>query len=241
MTIVAATNDGAAGALFQSAVQAAGVDLTHLSPIAQVQLAVAQVYTSEPPSGAISATSITVTPATVAADLTANLIPNDTTITVTKAGTIDGGAKSLYPVRGTVNITAGTTIKEVFAFGVRAAATIAGVIDQTSSTRVGALFAKLDVSAATLTAGQVSVAWFDWGSTASTPTSAECNVIRVQNTTAAVINSLIYGYGKATYFMDLSDNGAGWFVATAPTSLAKSLKVLVNGTTYYVALYTNPS
>lgn len=172
----------------------------------------------------------------------ASVVPLDASVALNDPGaTIDGGAHSFYPVRGTVSVTATTTFKEGYAFGVKAAATIAGVIDQTSATRVGALFAKVDSSAATITAGQVSAAWFDWGATATTPTSAECNVIRVQNTTAAVINSLIYGYGKATYFADLSDNGAGWFVATAPTSLAKSLKVHVNGTTYYIPLYSAAS
>lgn len=166
----------------------------------------------------------------------------DPAITFNKpASTIDGGGFSFYAVRGTVTVTATTTLKEAFAFGVRANCVIAGVIDQTSATRVGALFAKLDVSAATITAGQVSVAWFDWGQTATTPTSTECNVIRVQNTTTAVINSLIYGYGKATYFADVSDNSGGWAVATAPTTLSGSLKVHVNGNVRYIALYTNPS
>lgn len=187
--------------------------------------------------------TITVTaPNVTAASPATNVIAADGAITLAKAGsTIDGGGHSFYPVRGIVSVTATTTVKEAFAFGVRAGATIAGVIDQTSATRVGALFAKLDVSAATLTAGQVSVGWFDWGSAATTPTSTECNVVRLQNTTAAVINSLLYGYGKATFFADLSDNSGGWIGATAPTTLSGWLKVSVNGSTRYVALYTDPS
>ncbi len=57
MSTIVATNDGAAGALFQSSVQAAGTDLTHLSPLAQLQLAVAQLFTDEPP-GTVNASDV---------------------------------------------------------------------------------------------------------------------------------------------------------------------------------------
>lgn len=187
--------------------------------------------------------TISVARSVTAASPAASVFPNDNSISLDRAGgTINAGALSFYPVRGVVTVTSTTTFKEGFAFGVRAGATIAGVIDQTSATRVGALFAKLDVSAATLTAGQVSVAWFDWGSTASTPTSGECNVIRVQNTTAAVINALVYMYGKSTFLFDISDNSQGTVViGTAPSTLSGSLKVSCNGNTRYIPLYTNPS
>lgn len=191
----------------------------------------------------LDGTIVVTAPSVTAASPSANVIATDGAITLDRAGgTIDGGAHSFYPVRGVVTVTATTTVKEAFLFGMRAGATIAGVIDQTSATRVGALFAKLDVSAATLTAGQVSVAWFDWGSSATTPTSTECNVIRVQNTTAAVINALIYGYGKSTFLLDLSDNSQGTIViGTPPTTLSGSLKISANGNTRYIPLYTNPS
>lgn len=54
---IAATNDGAAGALFQSTVQAAGVDVSHLGPLAQVQLALASIYSDTPP-GSVAAGDI---------------------------------------------------------------------------------------------------------------------------------------------------------------------------------------
>lgn len=43
-----ATNDGSAGAIFQSAVQAAGLDVHRLGALAQLQLAVANLLTSDP-------------------------------------------------------------------------------------------------------------------------------------------------------------------------------------------------
>ncbi len=46
---IAATNDAAAGALFQSTIQAAGVDVSHLGQLAQVQLAVANSITGSIP------------------------------------------------------------------------------------------------------------------------------------------------------------------------------------------------
>ncbi len=45
MTITA-TNDASAGALFQSSVQAAGIDVSHLGQLAQIQLAVASLLGS---------------------------------------------------------------------------------------------------------------------------------------------------------------------------------------------------
>lgn len=54
---LSATNDGAAGALFQSTVQAVGVDVSHLSAVAQLQLAVASIYADAPP-GSVAAGDI---------------------------------------------------------------------------------------------------------------------------------------------------------------------------------------
>lgn len=54
---LSASSDGAAGALFQSTVQAAGVDIHLLSPLAQVQLAIASIYADAPP-GSVAAGDI---------------------------------------------------------------------------------------------------------------------------------------------------------------------------------------
>lgn len=230
-------SSNANGGLLAATMLAAGQsNFSTLPWQAQVETAITNLMTALPP-GVSGGASVT------AASPAATVTGVDPTITLDRAGgTIAGGGFSFYPLRGQVVVTATTTVKEAYLFGVRAGATISGVIDQTSATRVGALFAKIDVSAATLTAGQVSAAWFDWGSSATTPTSTECNVIRVQNTTAAVINSLIYGYGKSTFILDLSDNSQGTIViGTAPTTLSGSIKVNANGNTRYIPLYTNPS
>ena len=46
----------------------------------------------------------------------------------------------------------------------------------------------------------------------------------------------------ADYFMTLTQvSGGTFFGASAPTSLAKSLKIKVGGTDYYIGLYTAAS
>ncbi len=185
-------------------------------------------------SAAITGTTTFTSAKTVSAASASAVVLNDNAMTVSIGASDLGG--SLYAVRGNVIIS--SALSEAFVAGVRAGCTVSSTITTTSATRITALFAKLDVSAATLTSGQVSVAWFDWGATATTPASSECNVIRVQNTTAAVINALIYGYGKATYFMDVSDNSAGWVTGTTASTAAGALKVLVNGTTAYIQLFS---
>lgn len=198
-------------------------------------------------TSALTGSSLTITNAQTG--LASSVFANDTGVTLTFAGTVTGTATSMYATRGVATIAAGTTIKEAFVAGVRAGVTVAGTVDQTSATRVAALFAKLDVSSATLTAGQISVIWADWGSTASTPNSAECNVLRVTNTTAAVINSLAYFYGKSTYLFDINSNSATWVAAagTGGTSAGASggaaadkvLKVSIDGVAYYIPLYAS--
>lgn len=54
---LSASNDAAAGALFQSTVQAAGVDVHALGGLAQVQLAIASLYADAPP-GSVAAGDI---------------------------------------------------------------------------------------------------------------------------------------------------------------------------------------
>lgn len=54
---LSATNDAAAGAQFQATVQSFGVDVSHLGQVAQLQLAVAELYVDTPP-GSVAAADV---------------------------------------------------------------------------------------------------------------------------------------------------------------------------------------
>lgn len=55
---ISPTSDAAAGALFQSAVQASGLNVSGLSQIAQLQAAVGALMTAEPPTWVIPTTKL---------------------------------------------------------------------------------------------------------------------------------------------------------------------------------------
>lgn len=168
-------------------------------------------------------------------------------VNITFAGSVTPGAGtgSLAGVRGEVSIGATTTASDGFYYGTQGKAIMAAgsVMSQVSATRICGVLAQLDLSGVpTLTSGQISALWADWGATATTPVTAEANLIRGENTTAAVINSLFYLYGKSTYIFDLSDNSQGTIViGTPPTTLSGSLKIHANGNVRYIPLYTNAS
>lgn len=163
-------------------------------------------------------------------------------VALTYAGnvTIASGSGYVAGTRGEINVAAGTTAKDGFYYGSQGKIIVAGTINQTSATRVAGVIGQLDLSAATVTAGQVSAGWFDMGATGpSGGFDAETNVVRATNTTSQSVNAILYGYGKASYGMDLSDNSSSWLstTGTAGTTAAKGwIKVNINGSTRYIPL-----
>jgi hypothetical protein len=63
------------------------------------------------------------------------------------------------------------------------------------------------------------------------------------NTTATTFHSLLYGYSKAAYFADLTDNGGGYIVIGTGASAAVTgyLKVKVAGADAYIRVYAGAS
>ena len=62
------------------------------------------------------------------------------------------------------------------------------------------------------------------------------------NTTATTFNSLIYGYSKAGYLFDLSNNGSAFINGSTASagSVTGYLKIKVNGTDAYIAYKGTP-
>lgn len=113
------------------------------------------------------------------------------------------------------------------------------------------IFGQVDISAATINAGQLAPIWGDYGTSSGTLTNQTgLYGIAMTNTTAAVLAGQLYLYGGATTLMLLNTNsglsgvtyfktsgtGAGsWGNATPPTP-SKVLTISVDGTLYYLPL-----
>jgi len=154
--------------------------------------------------------------------------------------TVGSGTGSVAGVRGEVAGHSGTTLKDGFYYGVQGKFTLGGsTIQETSAARFCAVLAQTDVSSGTMTSGQLSALWADMGASAAGAFAPETNVIRASNTTAQSCNAILYGYGKASFGFDLSDNSGGWLSTTgsAGTTTAKGwIKVNINGSTRYIPL-----
>jgi hypothetical protein len=154
--------------------------------------------------------------------------------------TIASGNGSVAGARGEIIGASGTTLKDGFYYGVQGKFTLGGAtIDQTSAARFVGMIAQLDVSSGTMTGGQLSALWADMGATAAGAFAPETNIVRATNTTSQAVNAILYGYGLATYVMDLSANG-GTNMSTTGTAGATAtkgwLKCLVGGAIRYIPL-----
>lgn len=136
-----------------------------------------------------------------------------------------------------------------FLYGVQGKIIPTGVLSG-SSWNAG-VFGQLDISGATINAGQVAPIWGDYGATSGTLTDQTgLYGIAMTNTTAAVLAGQIYLYGGAqnllllstnaglsgvTYFINSGTSAGSWGNATPPTP-SKVLRISVDGTQYYLPL-----
>jgi hypothetical protein len=113
------------------------------------------------------------------------------------------------------------------------------------------VFGQLDISAATVNAGQMAPIWGDYGTSSGTLTDQTgLYGIAMTNTTAVVTQGQIYLYGGSqnllllntnlglsgvTYFINSGTTSGSWGNATPPTP-SKVLRISVDGTQYYIPL-----
>ena len=233
MTITATTNGDATSA-FQAALGAVGYPNNALDGLAQVQLAVANMLATP------RAVATTITSTTAA---TQRLTESTITITPTTTFSITAGG-SLAGVRGAVILSASKSFTDGFLYGVQGKITNSGIMAEASAARYAAVLGQVDLASGTITAGQVSCLWGDFQGASPTLTDpSQINALRLTNSsTNGTINAMIFCYGAATYFAQIgAASGPAYFIATAPSSLAKSLKILVGSTTYYIPLYSAAS
>jgi hypothetical protein len=153
---------------------------------------------------------------------------------------------NLVGVRGVVNYVGASA---GFLYGVQGKAIPSGTVSG-SSWNAG-VFGQLDISAATINAGQMAPIWGDYGSASHTLTDQTgLYGIAMTNTTAAVLAGQLYLYGGAqnlmllqtnaglsgvTYFKNAGTTAGSWGNATPPTP-SKVLKISVDGVAYYLPL-----
>ena len=160
-------------------------------------------------------------------------------VTANYAGTINP-VSNLIGVRGEAHIASGTTLASNYVYGTQGKLIVPGIL--VGSAWAAGLVGQLDISAATLTsASHITPIWSDAGATGPLASVAFADSLVLTNTTATTFNSLIYGYSKAAFAFDLTDNGGGFIVGTTAATASGCLKVKINGATKYIQLYTSES
>lgn len=149
---------------------------------------------------------------------------------------------NLVGVRGVVNMVGSST--SAYIYGVQGKIIATGTL--ASGQFQAGVFGQLDLSAATLNAGQIAAVWGDWGTTGATATNMTgANGFAFTNTTANVLNSQFYMYGPATDWFELNDNsgayGASYITSGGSGGLSgtiKKLAISINGVQYYIPCAT---
>lgn len=113
------------------------------------------------------------------------------------------------------------------------------------------VFGQLDISAATVNAGQMAAIWGDYGTSSGTMTDVTgLRGVAMTNTTAAVLNAQDYRYGNATYLLELAGAGGTLnYYAAAGTSAGSAgdaahcaaqqvIKIEINGVAAYIPVFT---
>lgn len=166
---------------------------------------------------------------------------------LTGATAVNTAGNNLVGVRGEMNAASGTSITQgAYLEGVQGKTIFAGTLNHADS-RMASVFAQADYTGATFTDGQVSVIWADVQvAPTTTAVNNQFNLLRLTNGQASKTvqpNSAIYIYTEANALMELGEpeaNGADWLYGGAHAQAAGStncIKIIVNGTTYYLALY----
>ena len=160
----------------------------------------------------------------------------------TSGASYANGSNNITGIRGSATIAAATTASTGYVYGTQGKLIVTGTVS--GSTWDAGLMGQTDISAATLTsASHVTPIWSDAGATGPTVSCTFCDSLVLTNTTATTFHSLIYGYSKAAYFLDLTDNGGGYIIAGSGASSAVTgyLKVKIAGADAYIRVYAGAS
>lgn len=179
-------------------------------------------------------TSITATIASSPSAQT-NTFLSKTTIT----GTTTTATSGINSIRGELDVASGKTLSGTSFFtGVYGRANIFGTVD-IGSGDLAAVYGKFDLAGSTLTSGHIAPVQANIVNPPATANDAGVALFYGESASGTPIGCGIELFMAADYFMKLTQvSGGGFFGATAPSGLAKSLKITVGGTDYYIGLYT---
>lgn len=99
------------------------------------------------------------------------------------------------------------------------------------------VFGQLDISTATVNAGQMAPVWADFGATSGTMTDVTgLRMFAGTNTTAAVLNAMDYRYGKASALFELSGDAGSYITAGAatPSGSMKKIRCTIDGVEHFL-------
>jgi hypothetical protein len=180
-------------------------------------------------------TTSSATPGTLRA-LTGTVTESATTMT----------SGNLVGVRGAVTLVGASG---GFLYGTQGKVIATGTLSGSSWT--AGVFGQLDISAATINAGQTAALWGDYGTSSGTITDGTgMRGVAMTNTTAAVLNAQDYRYGNATYLLELAGAGGTLnYYAAAGTSAGSAgdaahcaaqqvIKIEINGVAAYIPVFT---
>ena len=192
------------------------------------------------------AAAIAFSPGTVTATNTVSSAAPGQARTIIGAATTSNASfadtsSSLVGVRGVSTIPGTTTASSGYIYGTQGKFILTGTVNGT--TWDAGVLGQIDISAATLTAAShVTPFWSDAGATGPAVSCTFCDSAVLTNTTATTFNSLIYGYSKAGYLFDLSNNGSAFINGSTASagSVTGYLKIKVNGTDAYIAYKGTP-
>jgi len=164
-------------------------------------------------------------------------------------------SNNLVGARGEFNIATGGVLSfnagSSFASGVQGKIVASGTTTIGATTghqdaRIQAVHGQLDLTGMTINGGQVSIAEFDVQVRPAAINGVnQFNLLKITDpsaSTTAQAASIIYAYAEAGLLFDLvgPENTADWIYGGAHTQASGStncLKIAVNGTVYYIALY----
>jgi len=127
-----------------------------------------------------------------------------------------------------------------FLYGVQGKIIPTGTLSGSSWT--AGVFGQLDISAATINAGQTAPIWADYGATSHTLTSVTgMRMFAGTNTTAATLNAMIYLYGKSSNLFELDLNGSTYIASGGAGTLSGTIQkiaITIEGVQYYIPCAT---
>lgn len=164
-------------------------------------------------------------------------------LTLTPATTVTA-VNGVNAFRGEVNLTSGKTLGDgsaSYVAGVYGRANIFGTVD-IGSGDLAAVYGKFDLNGSTLTSGHIAPVQSNIVNPPATANDAGVALFYGESASGTPIGCGIELFMAADYFMKLTQvSGGSFFGAVAPSSLAKSLKINVGGTDYYIGLYSAAS